>query len=326
MKSSNRQKINKRVVKRFFILSILFFIILAGPAESIARQKAQGNLEKYCKPVTFDCLISIVKADQQINNKSINQLDRMSAAQEVGKMKITDPVKVREIESTVEILIEKWADKNVPFSEKMPLSYAGSMGSPAVKPLIRALKHENRMVRIWSVEALANTKDPRALKPLEVLLHDRDKLIRVRVARGLKHMGHLGVDLMIEALGDKKPEVRIEAIESLKILKDPRAIKPLVLLFDKENSEVRYKAGLALVYIGEPAIEDVIGMLNHEERKVRAEAINILIKIGDEKVVDALMPLMNDPDVRIRREAARAVKIFENRKTLAPEADSKSSL
>jgi hypothetical protein len=88
-----------------------------------------------------------------------------------------------------------------------------------MRPLISALKDEDRDVRRVAAGALGELKDPRAVEPLISALKDENRDVR-RVAAG--------------ALGE---------------LKDPRAVEPLISVLKDENGSVRRAAAASLLEI-----------------------------------------------------------------------------
>jgi len=108
----------------------------------------------------------------------------------------------------------------------------GSIGEPAVEPLIRALHNYHYYY--------CENSNPRAS-------------ILAEGAAGAAH-----------ALG---------------IIKDNRAIEPLIRAFESKYWQVRDNAAVALEIIGEPAIEPLTKALDNENKDVRKVARKILKKI-----------------------------------------------
>lgn len=63
------------------------------------------------------------------------------------------------------------------------------IGSPAVEPLINALKHTDRDVRIGAAKALGKLGDPRAIEPLKRTLNDGDSDVRIAALEALEELG-----------------------------------------------------------------------------------------------------------------------------------------
>jgi hypothetical protein len=102
-----------------------------------------------------------------------------------------------------------------------------ALGSPAVKPLIAALKDENSDVRKAAADALVKIGAP-AVEPL------------------------------IAALKDENSDVRQAAAKALGKIGDPRAVEPLIAAL--KDKDVRKAAAEALGRLGwEPAQDEMAG-------------------------------------------------------------------
>ena len=90
------------------------------------------------------------------------------------------------------------------------------IGTPAVEPLIGALKDEDVSVRIGAARALREIKDNRALEPLMVALKDENASVRMWAAEALGEIKDNRADeALMTALKDEDPHVRIEAESAL---------------------------------------------------------------------------------------------------------------
>ncbi len=102
---------------------------------------------------------------------------------------------------------------------RQPVDIVTSIGKPAVKPLIAALKDNHPLVRRQAAEALGRIKDSRAVEPLVSALKDEDATVRGYAA---------------EALGE---------------IRDECAIEPLRAALEDEDRDVRKRAKQALMRI-----------------------------------------------------------------------------
>jgi HEAT repeat protein len=104
-----------------------------------------------------------------------------------------------------------------------------------------------------------------------------------------------------ELLRDTVPDVRKEAAAGLGIIGDARACQPLAELFDAEQREdIQGTAVRALVHLGEPSIQPLIGLLRSTRPAVRGGAAHALGKLKAKDAVDPLISLLRDrvPEVR----------------------------
>jgi HEAT repeat protein len=95
---------------------------------------------------------------------------------------------------------------------------------------------------------------------------------------------------LISALIQNDPQVQYDAAEALGELGDKRAVGPLITeLKNNELSGVRWKAAEALSRIGAASVDELIGVLQHEDDDVRWKAAIALGEIGDPKAIGPLI-------------------------------------
>lgn len=83
------------------------------------------------------------------------------------------------------------------------------------------------------------------------------------------------------------------------MLKDKRAVVPLIRLLEDEKTKVRIAAIKALALIGdERAAGPLSRCLKDINIKVKTEAVNALVKFGGEEAPKALKESLSDPDIR----------------------------
>ncbi|WP_440951842.1 HEAT repeat domain-containing protein [Methanococcoides sp. FTZ1] len=85
----------------------------------------------------------------------------------------------------------------------------GSIGEPAVEPLIDVLADDDPHVRAWAARALGKTDDPRAVEPLVELLNDEDENVRSNAAMALGKLDdRRAIEPLKKALNDRSDRVR----------------------------------------------------------------------------------------------------------------------
>jgi len=72
-------------------------------------------------------------------------------------------------------------------------------------------------------------------------------------------------------------------------------INGLIQNLNSDNDEIRANAENALIRIGEPAIEPLIGILKDKENPVRVSAAKILGKIGNRSAIKPLIDCLTEP-------------------------------
>jgi len=149
----------------------------------------------------------------------------------------------------------------------------------AVDALIGALKDERQDVRRAAAYALGTIGDASAVAPLIDALADESFGVREAAACSLGHLkDRRAVNPLIAALkGDQA--LRSTAARALGQLGDSRALKPLMAFLGKGGLDSQESVTLALVEIGEPAIEPLITAVGSRNFYVRWHAAFALRRI-----------------------------------------------
>lgn len=189
-------------------------------------------------------------------------------------------------------LIDQMKDKNESKSYTAVQELV-KIGTPAVEPLIAALKDPNDQVRESAVDVLLRIKDPRAIEPLIAVFKDPKPKIRWGAVGAVEQFGTPAVEPLISALTDADALVRMNAAGILDRLKDPRAVEPLISALKDSDSTVRAVAAGALVWIKDPRmVEPLIAVLmNTNDRRdfdLRVHLVATLILFKDPRVAGAL--------------------------------------
>ncbi|MCC7554474.1 MAG: HEAT repeat domain-containing protein [Methanobacteriaceae archaeon] len=116
-------------------------------------------------------------------------------------------------------------------------------------PLINALKHKNKNIRLNSANVLGNINDTKTIDHLIKLLYDNNKLVRREASTVLSRMGEPAVDPLIKVLNDPNWRVRGAAAWALGNIKNEKAIPFLEKLLDDESGFVKSGAKNAIASI-----------------------------------------------------------------------------
>lgn len=147
-----------------------------------------------------------------------------------------------------------------------------------------------------------------ALLLMDLLFFDRFSCGGIFGTNVKKLKENRNVQGLIHALNHKDATIQYDAAEALGELKDYRAVGPLIAaLKNDELSGVRWKAAEALSRIGAPAVEALIGALQHHDDDVRWKAAIALGEIGDPRAIEPLIRLLCDEDRFVKSRAAHAL-------------------
>ncbi len=119
----------------------------------------------------------------------------------------------------------------------------------ALNPLIDALSHRKKGVRLHAATLLGAIGDPKAIPALIDTLKDNNKLVRREASTALSRMGQPAVDPLIETLADEDWRVRGAAAWALGNIGDEKAIPELEKLLDDESGFVKQGAQSAIASI-----------------------------------------------------------------------------
>lgn len=150
--------------------------------------------------------------------------------------------------SEIDELIEKLNDKD-DFVVEDAVGELELRSDEALDPLIDALSHRKKQIRLNAATLLGAINDPKAVEPLIETLKDNNKLVRREASTSLSRMGEAAVEPLIEVLKDDDWRVRGAAAWALGNLNDERAIPALEALLDDESGYVKSGAESAIASI-----------------------------------------------------------------------------
>ena len=185
-----------------------------------------------------------------------------------------------------------------------------------VKYLVDVLKDENEYARRAAVEVLNVVGTSKSVKYLLEVIADSDWWVRTRAADALgKIGGPKVVDAVLALIKDENQDIRRAAIEILNQTKDERAVAQLIEATRDPDWWVSERAVDALAEIGSTkALPRFIDMLQGEAKSLPT-VIRAIGKIGDQKSLEALLPLLTRPENEIKVEVISALaKLADERR------------
>lgn len=239
------------------------------------REKAAETLGKIGDHRAVEPLIKILHDNnEEVRKEAVNALGK------IGDGRATEP------------LIQAFKDY---YLENAACAALRDIGSPAIDPLIRALKNDDSKIRLNAVVTLGWIRDSRVVDPLISMLKHKDPFVRRNAATGLgstrdpRAFEPLHQFLKSEDINDRR-----EAALALGALKDPRAIDPLIELFDDRDMDLRVFSAKSIFNIGSPATERLIHALHHQNYKIRIKTTEILSDFKDSRAVEPLIEAYKD--------------------------------
>lgn len=137
-------------------------------------------------------------------------------------------------------------------------------------------------------------------------VHHRHKEVRVRAAEALTEMADPStVPMLVMALTDPVPEVRIQSAAALARIRDQRGARPILAQLDHEDDWAAHRVADALCKFGAKSVDAIVEYLEGPGRYAPL-VIRSLGIIGDTAAESILMRLADsgDEEVRLRSVAA----------------------
>jgi serine/threonine-protein kinase len=185
-----------------------------------------------------------------------------------------------------------------------------------VKYLVDVLKDENEYARRAAVEVLNVVGTSKSVKYLLEVIADSDWWVRTRAADALgKIGGPRVVDAVLALIKDENQDIRRAAIEILNQTKDERAVAQLIEATRDPDWWVSERAVDALAEIGSTkALPRFIDMLQGEAKSLPT-VIRAIGKLGDQRSLENLLPMLTRPENEIKVEAIAALaKLADERR------------
>jgi HEAT repeat protein len=165
---------------------------------------------------------------------------------------------------------------------------------------------------------LAALNVPSSLEPLAAALSNPDPEVRTEAAQALGKFGdRAAVEPLISLLEDPVPTVKLTAIEALKNL----GINANSLSKRLQSSDWRTRADAANL-VGRLGIIEVVPLLinnvNDKELAPRLESINALAKLKDKRATSTLLIALDDENASVRATVAVALGNLGDEKAAEP--------
>jgi len=151
-------------------------------------------------------------------------------------------------DKSVESLLKALKDENVAVRYSAAAALSGRKDERVLAALIEAIDDPDRFVKASVAYALGTTLEPEALKALFRCVTDENDVVRFSAAKAIAAFPYDEVFAQLEAFsGQTGREAKLVRVEVLGQMKDERSIRALKSLLNDSDSEVSYKASLALM-------------------------------------------------------------------------------
>jgi len=237
---------------------------------------------------------------------------KASAVEHLGKLK--EPTVV---DALIEIL--RGDDIWIAYPAADALGMIGD--ERAIPELVEAL--EKKPLREPVLRSLAVFADPGSLDHIIPLLLNGTKSVKDEVLRTLskfyakgvpediiaekvkKYLGEEAFEFLMKFAWSNKADVRISAILMLGILKDSRAVQPLLEMSSEE--EFRDEIRKALIFIGRANPQFILDLFENPSILQRRFLLEVAGGIGDRAFRDLFVRLLGDEDGHVRALTAKGL-------------------
>ncbi|MFN2302811.1 MAG: HEAT repeat domain-containing protein [Anaerolineales bacterium] len=281
------------------------------------EKPAQAILE--IGPSAFDALL--------IGLKDVDWRIRATAARALGK--IGDP-------KAVQLLISALMDKRDIVPRIEAANALGQIGDIlAVEVLIGTLDEQGRVGRLRKAAAVALgcIGDERAIFPLIAALSDNEVDVATAAGSALSCFGTVAIEPLVAALKGRQGANRYIGLKALcqfgqpavphllNFLNNPISLSANIAAeglqkigHQPNDLQVRAAYYIALgqpercTEIGHPAVEPLISALASFDQKIKRSVVKVLGEIGDSQSIEALINLLDERDLNLRYNVAKALE------------------
>lgn len=213
-------------------------------------------------------------------------------------------------DKSIECLLNALKDENVAVRYSAAAALSGRKDERIINALIEAVNDPDRFVKASVAYALGTTGEPEALQALFTCAADENEVVRFSAAKAIAGFPLDEVFSYLEQFSAaNEKETCLVKIEVLGQVKDDRALKALKGLLRHNDSEVSYKASLALMgYDNTDILEELIAAskrLDEELYRLAKDNSN-LAKVFENAVSTASEPVLpedhNGPPVKALSE------------------------
>ncbi len=180
------------------------------------------------------------------------------------------------------------------------------------KEYFLASDYPKAMIRLekWVQEFPDSPQSTEAHAMLAVIYHDdetRQRYYEAEVST-LKKIGEPGMLTVLKMLENLTTATRLgNTIRDILVEGGQLSVNPLMTHLKGHNWRLKKNAQETLIKMGAPAVEALIKVLNDPDVYVRSLAIEALSEIGDKRAIDSLEKQMEDPSKLIQVTAASAL-------------------
>lgn len=195
----------------------------------------------------------------------------------------------------------------------------GELGAQSAIPALLAMRgDEAQMVRDIVQVTLRELRAKMSAKDLIDTLQSLNPELREWTIVELAGLGDIAIPTLVDAIQDKDKSVRLTAAFELGKLKNQRGLDALVAFLDDLDEEIGERAVKYILAIGKDASEPLAARLKLVRSHGWGRVTKTLMKIGDDRGLNALVEGLDFADVQIRVRAALTLGETSDQRAIEP--------
>jgi HEAT repeat protein len=205
------------------------------------------------------------------------------------------------------------------------LSLGHTRSREAFRDIVALFAVPNESLQLAVLESLAHYKNYESMFALVRLMKSTHMVsFHVRLNATLvltKLIGKRMVPFLMEALGDKDPRVKANAIESIGLLKDRKTISFLLPFLTDENHRVRANTVIALYpfrSVRKKALKTLDGLYHSQFPLARIAALHAIGVLKLRRYEENLLRLLQSSDKKVLEHASAALGQMKNSQFCKP--------
>ncbi|PLX18218.1 MAG: hypothetical protein C0601_05300, partial [Candidatus Muiribacterium halophilum] len=239
--------------------------------------------------------VSVLEHFLKFNNKDVNIL-------------VTEALCESNSQSAIQVLLKCLTDESHNVRQNA-VDALIKFGPDVIEPMLLYLDSSKFNIKI-SVENIIEHLDSRKITVLRNLLTSENRNLRMLAAEFLGRTGSpVGIEPLVGMLKDKLWLVRKSAAKGL-VLIGEKAIPALVASLETDDENTKYWISNVLGRLGEPALNELVRMLNEGSKDLRMYAVMALGEYRNESAIIPLINALSDKAWPVRNSAANALKNF----------------
>lgn len=237
----------------------------------------------------------LLEVKKHPNNRM--RLFAIYALADIGSDEVIDP------------LVESLGDPSWPVRNTAGNSL-NAMGRTSMKPLIRAIGHENEDISFWAQKVLAQFGD-KAVQTLIDSLEDKSDANMRKSA--IVALGKIGTTASLKPLLEILEQLNVDecdaVVEALAGIKNPELVERLLDYTVKcTDEQVLNWVVKIIINVGEAGKPVFFKSLRHESKEIRFWVAKVLATLEGKDVLRALLFCLKDPEPEVRVQAIQSLE------------------